>query len=1097
VYDRVDPVGRTIIRSEASCIYALRGGLHLTTLTPEARQTGPHIRLLGEFRVSMGTEPVTTLLMPRLQALLAYLLLHPDAPQPRQQIAFLFWPDSSEEQAQSNLRNLLMALRRDFPDAERYIAIERRTLQWRDSSHIVLDVDLFKRALNDAGPGKSDGNATSALLKRAVDLYTGDLLPACYDEWVLTPREELRQSYLSALEALIDALEREGDLASAILYAQRLLRHDPLQEDSYRRLMRLYLALGDRAALVNVYRQCEKILDRELQVEPTEATRALLKQAEEMVRHQGGEALDGDAKGPPRPDNNLPAQTTAFIGREREVVEIGQLLRHEARRLITLTGTAGSGKSRLALQVAAQFLATDAATLDGVYFVPLAPLSDPELVPGAIAQAIGVTETANRPVHESLIRALAEKRILLLLDNFEHILPAVGLVGDMLAACPGIKVLVTSRASLNLRGEYEYPVPAMPMPGAGGQPDPEQIAQYESVSLFVERAGESLPRFTLNRENARAIAEICRRLEGLPLAIELAAARVKVLSPETILSRLDRRLKLLVGGRVDLPPRQRALDAAIEWSYRLLSEDEKRLFRGLSVFRGGCTLEAAEMVLGADDDDPERGVLPRHAVLDTLTSLLSKSLITRAIDKDRYLMLETLREYAHERLAEAGEEEMALSRHARYFIRLGEEADVGVVGPDQARWLRRLDEDHDNLRVVLALALANRNVEGALRLATSIGRFWQYRSYFSEGIEWSGKVIDLASAELDNGHTHLPEEKREELLSLLARALHHKGFMTMRQGNYDEAHRHCARALEISRTLGDRRKVANIIVTLGNLAFHRGRYSEAVELCEEGLGIFREEGDKAGLGYAAHSLGMTAVNQGRFKEAKPLLEESLALQRELGSKSGAALDLLWLGRLALNEAHDTEAARRYFDESLELSQELGNRWMEGWLLMNLGEAARYSGGFAEARAYYSRSRDILDEVGERTGVATALVNIVYLDLDGEGEPPNRTELRVMLAEAFSLLSNGSDMLALAQTIAGFGRYWDRQGSPERAAALYAAAAAMQEHYSMTLDAVDLATIARWITQAREKISPEAWEAAWNKGSRMTWQEAAEFAQPLG
>jgi predicted ATPase/DNA-binding SARP family transcriptional activator len=1074
-----------------------KGGLYLTTLAPEARQAGLQIRLLGEFRVSIGGEPVTTLLMPRLQALLAYLLLHRDAPQPRQQIAFLFWPDSSEEQAQSNLRNLLMALRRDFPDAERYISIERRTLQWRDPSHTALDVDLFERALEDNEPGKADGTAASALLKRAVDLYTGDLLPSCYDEWILSPREQLRQSYLGALEALIDALEREGELSSAVLYAQRLLRQDPLQEESYRRLMRLHLALGDRAAVVSVYRQCEKSLRRELDVEPTEATRALLRQAEEMARVKKGETKAEGARGAARPITNLPSQTTAFIGREREVVELGQQLRQGGRRLITLTGTAGSGKTRLALQVAGQFLSGEGTGLDGVYFVPLASLTEPDLVPGAIAQALGVTESASRPMRATLVEELGEKRTVLILDNFEHLLPAAGLVSDLLAACPHLRVLATSRASLNLRGEYEYPVPTMAVPTHYPHPNPEQLAQYESVFLFVERAQETLPHFTLNRDNARPIAEICRRLEGLPLAIELAAARVKVLSPEAILSRLDRRLKLLVGGHVDLPPRQRALDAAIEWSYRLLGEDEKRLFRGLSVFTGGWTLEAAEVVLGADEDDPERGgVLPRHAVLDTLTSLLSKSLITRATGTDRYLMLETLREYAHDRLVEAGEEWMVRSRHARYFIRLGEEADVGVVGPDQAQWLRRLDEDHDNLRAVLTLALETRDVEGALRLAVSIGRFWQYLSYFNEGIEWLTRVIALANGALGGDGANQSTEKRDELRMLYARALHHKGFMAMRQGRYDEAHLLCTESLEISRSLGDPRKVANVIITLGNLAFHRGRYAEAVQLCEEGLGIFREVGDKAGLGYAAHSLGMTAVNQGRYKEAKPLLEESLQLQQELGSKSGAALDLLWLGRLSLNEEHDTETARRQFEEALELSQELGNRWMEGWLLINLGETARYSRRFEEARAFYGASREILADLGQHTGVATALINILYMDLDNEGELLNRDELRLMLLEAYDLLSNGSDMLALAQTIAGFGRYWDRQGEPERAATLYAAAAAMQEEYGMTLDAVDLATIERWAAGAKMQLDPATWQAAWDKGSRMTWPEAAAFAQPL-
>ena len=1045
------------------------------------------ISLLGEFKVVEGSKPFTTINTPRLQALFAYLLLHRNAPQPRQHIAFLFWPDSSEEQAQTNLRNLLLVLRRAFPDTERYILIQRRSLQWRGDSPFSLDVTEFEEGLSRIEremAARRSADTTSAgassSLQHAVDLYTGDLLPACYDEWILAPRERLRQGFMEALAHLVEALDKEGNPHSATLYAQRLLRHDPLQEENYRRLMRLHLGMADRAGVVSVYRQCERALRRELGVEPSDATRELLRRAEELSGHEPrGQRAKG--RGKARVQGNLPAQTAAFIGREREVAQVSEQLRQSGHRLVTLTGTAGTGKTRLAIQVAAGL----GTFQDGAFFVPLAALTEPEMVERSIAQALGMTEAANRPLRDTLRDHLRDKDILLVLDNFEHLLPAAGLVAALLAACPQLKVLATSRAPLNLLGEHEYPVPPMSVPGRDAPPEPDDLTQYEAVALFVERALEVSPQFALTRENARAVAEICRRLEGLPLAIELAAARIKALSPEAILSRLDRRLKLLVGGKQDLPPRQQALETAIAWSYNLLDDDEKALFRGLSVFVGGWTLEAAEKILPRDEPG-------KSSILEGMTSLLNKSLLIRT--ETRFSMLETIKEYARERLQESGGIEGLEREHARYFKDLAEEVEPHLVGARQGEWLAQLEAEHDNLRATLAWCLESGNAEWALHLTAALGRFWQYRSYFSEGRVWLKRTLDLGFALLHREAKKADETWVHDLESKIARTLHHEGFLAMRQGHYEEARALCVQSLEMCRALGDLRKEANVVVTLGNIAFHLGEYALAVQLCEEGLRNFRRVGDTAGVSYAAHSLGMLAVNQGQYTEASQMLEESLAIQRELGLKSGIAVDLLWLGRLTLNHLHDTTRARLQFEEALELSRELGNKWLEGWLLLNLGEVARYDGCYDDAQELYERSREILKQLGERTGVARSSISRAYLALN-EDESASGDEWTLdLLAEALTLLREGSDKLALAQTIAGFGRYWARGGQPERGAALFAATFALQEHYGIVLDAVDLAMIERWIIQAKAGLESAEWEAAWIEGYAMTSEQAVELAK---
>ncbi len=1055
-------------------------------------QPSLRITLLGDFNLALGDEPITSLNSPRLQALLTYLILHREAPQRRQHIAFLFWTDSSEQQALTNLRKLLHELRASLPNADSYISLDHSSVHWHPgpTSPFEVDVDHFVRAIADAHLDPQEGlPQTTKALQKAVDLYAGDLLPSCYNEWITAQREKLRDTFLVALHMLVDLLELSGQYGQAIRYARRLLRYDPLVEDNYRRLMRLHLLNNDLAGALNVYKQCALMMKREFGIEPGQGTLDILKQADEDHDDQSGRGLQPSLLLP-----SVPAQTTAFVGRESELAELSGLLHTEQVRLVTLIGMAGMGKTRLSIQASAGLASF---FQDGVYFVPLASITDhsEEMVIGAIASALDLAETGGIDLRLSLKRMLADKRMLIILDNFEQILPAASVVSELLAVCPLLKVLVTSRAPLNLRGEHEFPVQPLPVPPADTPVRLEEMIQYESVALFVDRALEVDPRLDLTSNNLRAIADICRHLEGLPLSIELAAARVKVLSPPAIVARLDRRLKLLIGGKSDLPPRQRALVTAIDWSYNLLSDTDKALFRGVSVFVRGCTLEAAQTVCGHTTD----------SVLDGVASLVNKSLFVRnegSEGEPRFSMLETLRDYAAERLAESDEVKGLRQQHALYFLQWAEQTEPQLVGADQATWLRKMDLEHDNLRAALSWYIAEGDAVGALRLTGALGGFWQHRSYFSEGREWLAQALNLGFA-LPNAHPehhrdahdksgNTGESNSQNLESLIARSLHNAGFLAMRQGDHKEAQALCTRSLEMCRALGEMSRVANILVTLGNIEFHMGDYKSARHYCEEGLHLSRELQIKSGISFAAHSLGLIALQQGHYLEASLLFEESRDIERESGAKSGIALSLLWSARLALNYLHDAALARSQFEEALLLSRELGNRWLEGWLLLNLGEVARYEERYEDARQLYEQSRQILKQVGERGGVATSSINLASLLLDKK-QPTEDGWLLELLTEALPILQENNDAIPLLQSIAEFGRYWARHGQLERAATLFGATYALQEQFGAVMDAVDHVTVERWIAEAKSDMDAQSWQTAWANGAAMTLEQAIALA----
>jgi predicted ATPase/class 3 adenylate cyclase len=604
--------------------------------------------------------------------------------------------------------------------------------------------------------------------------------------------------------------------------------------------------------------------------------------------------------------NNLPAQPTPLVGRERELGEVRDLLRTEGVRVLTLTGPGGIGKTRLGLQVAAELLDEFE---DGVFFVALAPITDPALVASAIASPLGVVETGERPLKEGLETYLRDKELLLLMDNFEQVLAAVLLVGELLSACPKLKVLATSRSVLRVYGEQEFAVPPLELPRPGRLPPIDRLSHYEAVRLFIERAKAARSDFSVTDENAPAVAEICMRLDGLPLAIELAAARIKLLPPRAMLERLGSRLKLVTGGARNLPVRQRTLRGTIEWSHTLLEEGERLLFARLAVFSGGRALEAIEAICDAKGD-------LAVDTLDGVSSLLDKSLLRQEEGPEgqpRFVMLETIHEFARERLQASGEAEEVRRLHAEYFLGLAEEAEPELTGPDQLASLERVEAEHDNMRAALQWSL-EKEPETAFQLAGMLARFWEIRSHYVEGSRWLEAALRL-SDRLEAATTD--SATRAKLLS-------EAGTFAYYRADYDHAIVLHGEARELYRQVGDDSGVAFALMCLGAQHMEKGDHELAAPFLEEALELSRRIGDKPRIAGNLHNLAEVERQRGNYERAKTLGMESMALAREMEDKWQLARIVGWVGLLTVFSGDEHDLAEGFLKESLTLNREIGS-----------------------------------------------------------------------------------------------------------------------------------------------------------------------------
>ncbi|MEW5985298.1 MAG: tetratricopeptide repeat protein [Chloroflexota bacterium] len=685
---------------------------------------------------------------------------------------------------------------------------------------------------------------------------------------------------------------------------------------------------------------------------------------------------------------NLPAQVTSLIGREREVVAVTGLLRQPSVRLLTLTGPGGVGKTRLSLQVGADLLDDFQG---GVFFIPLGSIRDDRLVLPTIAQALKVKRPDDESLLDSLVHFLDQQRILLVMDNFEQVLEAAPLVTELLAAAPQLKALVSSRAVLQVYGEYEYPVPPLAVPRLPLAVNGRAVRQYPAVALFVERARAVQPEFDLTADNAASVVEICTRLDGLPLAIELAAANSRLFTPQAMLPRLSSRLRLLRGGPRDRPARQQSLAGALDWSYELLGPGERRLFNRLGVFVGGGDEEAISAVCNVGGDLS----LDMTGVLATLVRHSMAWQKEDASDQARYGLLETIQEYALEKLTETEEMTLLRRRHAGYFLTLAETGERELTGPQQANWLNRLEIEHDNLRAALAWSLDNHDNEILLRVSGALWPFWYRRGHLKEGRQW-------LEAALTHGALLPP--------ALRAKGLHGAGVLAYLQNNYGPAIVCLEESLAIRAQLGDKEGIANTLNNLGRVAEFQGDYQRAQAFYQESLTTFRQLDNQWGIIQVLNNLGSVALQQEAFDQATSLLQESLSLARAAGDRWGLALSLNRLGRAALYQ-DEYDRAGQLYSESLELWRELGDRWRIARVLHNLGLVAFCQKEYERAAGLCRESLVLSQELGDSEGIAACLEGLA-----GVAQAQGRSSRATRLCGAASALRTtiGAPLSPIAQ-----------------------------------------------------------------------------------
>ncbi len=930
------------------------------------------IRLLGTFQIVVNGIPTAPLRSRQGQALLGLLALRHASEIDREWLAFALWPDSSEAQARYNLRRNLTDLRRSLgSEAARLLAPTPRTLRL-DLTGAVADFADFDAAL--AAGGREHW-------EQAAALYRGDLLPGCDMEAINRERERRTQGYFEALEHLAAEAAAENPGAAAG-WLRRLLAADPLRESALRDLMRLLAQRGEFAAITEAYRNFRVYLRRELSADPAPETAELYREL--SVPDRNAPLPVPPAAAAPR---RLPAPLSRLIGRDTEIAATGAALK--IARLLTLVGMGGIGKTRLALAAAESTSAEVGA--GGVWFVDFAPLTEGASVLPALARALEVAPQAAQTAEAALREFLAPCRALLIFDNCEHLLSACADAAQtLLTACPRLKILATSRQPLGLMGEALRQVPALdlpPLPPASGKKTDgkknadadaeflEILRNNAAVQLFAERACLARTEWELSPANAVAVAQICRQLDGLPLAIELAAARIATLPAEAIAAKLEDRFRLLTAGNRGAMPRHQNLTALLDWSYDLLTPTEQTLLRRLAVFAGGWTLEAAEAVCGAAGNEQNEA---SGAVYYLLAGLVEKSLVVCDTTEEtaRYRMLETVRQYAHQRLdAEPGAAEIGAARHGDFYLTLAMQAEAERDGPKQVTALERLEREHDNLRAALVWLRAADHAEKALRLACALSHFWSQRNYLEEGYACLTECFAAA----------------EERIAppLRAAALQGLGGLALSRGDYSPSAAQGEAALALYRTLNDRRGAAAALILLADLNAAQGEYERARPELEQALAISREIGNAGGETAALGRLGYIAREMGDYAESRRLTETSLAVKRRIGDRLGEGWNLGSLGYAHLG-AGDAVRAVACFEGCLVIYRECGQRSGEAWTLTSLGHAARRRGDFAASRAALEAGRAIYQEMGRRASEAWNLDELgATLLAMGEGDAARR------------------------------------------------------------------------------------------------------------
>lgn len=913
------------------------------------------LSFLGAFQATRDENAVVGFESNKVRALLVYLAVNSDQSHSREKLAGFLWPGRPEQVARSNLRQALANLRQTLGDETAtapYLSINRESVQFNRKANVYLDVQAFTSLMTaterhlhrreEACYRCAEG------MREAVSVYRGNFLEhfsvndsSIFEEWVLITRERLHQLAMKAFLLLSVYHELRGEYENSLDYARRLVEFDPWREEAHQQIIRALIFCGQRSAALAHYKLCQQVLEEELGVEPSEDTQVLYKQIKAGITPQSYACQP----------SRLPLQLTPFLGREEEVAAVTGLIEGPACRLVTLTGPGGIGKTRLALKVAEGQVGS---FRDGCFFVPLASLHSGESLATAIAEAIGLLIKRKQELREQLLQHLRDKETLLVLDNFEHLLTeddeSTRLIKELLETAPQISLMVTSRERLSLRVENVFAIDGLAYPR---QEDQQDIEGYSAVQLFLQQRRQVVREFSLHGGEASAVGQICRMVEGNPLAIEMAAGVGRDLSCRMIAERLKHGLQALVTTMHDVPERHRSIRAVFEHSWGLLSKREQQCLQRLSVFEGSFQRDAAVQVAGADDA--------------LLTALVDKSLL--AVDARRsYSMHELFRQFAGEQLRLTGEEEAARDDYLSWFLKLAEEAEPALYSAPHKATLEQLEKDHKNLRTALQWAIDSGKVEAAAGLAGFLSRFWGLRGYLSEGRMWLDKVLAF-----------FDREQVQATSSARARVLLGAGALAWRQGDSGEAVDALEASLAISEALRDDVAARRTLRVLATAESSRGNDERAIALLQECLESDRRLGDREGMAYDYGSLADSAYFQGNCLQAKEFYEASLKIHRERKDDYSVGVCLNNLGEVA-RVLGDYQGSANYTKEAISIFRQLEIKQSLASAIMNLGELEALLGDETQALAHYCEALEMQQALNAWGDIAYVLPNFAALAL---------------------------------------------------------------------------------------------------------------------
>lgn len=1041
----------------------------------------------------------------------------------KQEIGAALWGDVSDAQLNARFKARLNDLRRVL-GAREWIVFEENEYKFDFARGVWFDVREFLQHCANADAARRTKNldAERAALEQAIALFRGDFMQDYQTrrrrefrderEWYLAFREETRHTYRGALER---SAELESDAArfdDALELYRKLVTLDEYDDSTHAQLMLTLTALGKRGQAL---RHFQTLTQTRPDVPPDTELTALY---ERIKRYEAsGTPERGAVNLATSPlasaGNHLPHQQTKFIGRVREREELGTLSKRT--QLLTLTGAGGSGKTRLALQVGAELLDEFEK---GVWFVELAPLADGVLVPNAVMTALELRDEIGRTPLDILTDFLRAKKLLLILDNCEHLIEACArLAQHLLTHCPHLQILATSREALGIPGEIVYSVPTLALPDPKQHLPVASLSQYDAVKLFIERAAAVQPAFAVTNNNAPAVAQICYRLDGIPLAIELAAARIKLFSPEQLAARLDERLRVLTSGSRTATPRQQTLRGAIDWSYSLLSEQERILFRRLAVFVGGWTFEAAEQVCADDEIDS-------FEILDLLAQLLNKSLVTTEPrgQETRYRMLETIREYASEKLRKANEVGALRDKHLDYFVSFAEQAEPHLRRTEQLEWFERLDADLDNCRAALEWAEQHARPLVGLRIAAGLEVYWEVRGAVPEGRAWlekllakddgirgtreyaRGLVTAAGLARNDSESAHIVARQRAQAALVLFREQNDsagiaKAFFWLSQFSPDTAETMSLleEMLALSRAAQDQPNIALALDYLGGNAVFGGEKVKAKRVLDEGLALARELGDRVELGNMLNSMSFYEMETGDWESAVAHVEERAALYKELGYQWGMAWSYSWLASIT-NLYGKYEQAKNYALQSLKIWNELGTNehgkvealLFCAWTSMHLQEDS------AIVQQYVRQALEVANASKNKMALIVANFGLGHVEMFYQNFDRAQILLRQSLVEWRDLgnVSNCVDTLfELASATAQIATRQENRAQMIRAATLDGAAHALYTKYSQWMPTYLVSEREKVLPALRKALGEQELDTAWQQGRALSLEQAIELA----